>query len=151
MARIIPVSFFIVAVLSFWMACGAGSTSATPVAHAGSGSSPRPGSGSGPLRASDKQRPRLQFAKWLRPPRADEPDPSFDSNGNPQWAVNIKGLPQAAQQACASILQSLNLHPGQRADPARIAALTRFAQCIRQHGLADFPDPDPSGSFPTNG
>jgi len=61
-----------------------------------------------------------------------------------------KGLPQAAQQACASILQSLNLHPGQRADPARIAALTRFAQCIRQHGLADFPDPDPSGNFPTN-
>ena len=151
MARIFPVSFFIVAVLSFGTACGTGSTSAAPVAHVGSGSSASPGSGSAQLSASDRQRLWLQFANCLRQHGAEEPDPSFDSNGNPQWAVNIKGLPQAAQQACASILQSLNLHPGQRADPVRIAALTRFAQCIRQHGLAGFPDPDPSGNFPTNG
>jgi len=151
MTRIFPVSFLIVAVLSLAAACGAGQASAASVAHAGSGPSARPSPGMAQLSAGDRQRLWLQFASCLRQHGADEPDPSFDSDGNPHWVVNIKGLPQAAQQACAPILQTLNLHPAQRADPARIAALTRFAQCIRQHGLADFPDPDSSGSFPTSG
>lgn len=152
MTRIFPVLFFlVVAVLSLSTACGAGSTSGAPVAHVGSGPSARPSPGSAQLSAGDRQRLWLQFASCLRQHGADEPDPSFDSEGNPQWVVNIKGLPQAAQQACAPILQSLNLRIGQRADPARIAALTRFAQCIRQHGVADFPDPDSSGNFQTNG
>ena len=151
MTRIFPVSIFIAAVLSLSTACGAGSTSAAPsVAHVGSAPSTGPSSGSAQLSTSDRQRLWLQFANCLRQHGADEPDPTFDGNGNPQWAVNIKGLPQPAQQACAPILQSLNLRSGQRADPARIAALTRFAQCIRQHGLAAFPDPDSSGNFPTN-
>lgn len=151
MTRIFPVSIFIVAVLALSTACGAGSTSAAPrVAHAGSAPSASPSSGSAQLSATDRQGLWLQFANCLRQHGADEPDPSFDSNGNPQWAVNIKGLPEPAQQACAPILQSLNLRSGQRADPARIAALTRFAQCVRQHGLAAFPDPDSSGNFPTN-
>lgn len=31
---------------------------------------------------------------------------------------------------------------------AQLAQLTRFAQCIRQHGVPDFPDPDPqNGHF----
>lgn len=151
MTRILPVSFFTVAMLSLATACGAGSASTAPVAHVGSGSSTAPGSGPAQLSAADRQRLWLQFANCLRQHGADEPDPSFDSSGNPQWALNIKSLPVATQQACASILQSLNLHTGQRADPARIAALTRFAQCIRQHGIATFPDPDSSGNFPTNG
>jgi len=152
MTRILPLQLLIAATLSLATACGAGSASAAPVAHAGSGSSAAPGgSGSAQLSGTDRQRLWLQFASCLRQHGADEPDPSFDSNGNPQWALNIKSVPQATQQACATILQSLNLHPGQRADPARIAALTRFAQCIRQHGIANFPDPDGSGNFPTSG
>ncbi|HKA49713.1 MAG TPA: hypothetical protein VKK19_09015 [Candidatus Dormibacteraeota bacterium] len=152
MTRILPVAIFIAAVLSLSTACGAGSTSAAPpVAHVGSAPSASPSPGSAQLSPSEKQRLWLQFANCLREHGADEPDPTFDSNGNPQWAVNIKGLPQAPQRACAPILQSLNLGTGQRADPARIAALTRFAQCIRQHGLADFPDPDSAGNFQTNG
>ena len=151
MTRIFPVLLPIVAMLSLATACGAGSASAPAVAHASSGRSAAPGSGSAQLSVGDRQRIWLQFASCLRQHGADEPDPTFDSNGNPQWAVNIKGLPAAVQQPCASILQSLNLHPGQPAGPARIAALTRFSQCIRQHGVADFPDPDSSGSFPTNG
>lgn len=151
MTRILPVQLLMTALLLLATACGAGSASGAPVAHAGSGSSATPGSGSAQLSAADRQRLWLQFASCLRQHGADEPDPSFDSNGNPQWALNIKGLPQAVQQACASILQSLNLHSGQRADPARIAALTRFAQCIRQHGIANFPDPDGSGNFRTDG
>ena len=151
MTRILPVQLLAAAMLSFATACGAGSASAAPVAHAGPASSTGHGSGSAQLSASDRQRLWLQFASCLRQHGADEPDPSFDSNGNPQWALNVKSVPQTAQQACASILQSLNLHPAQRADPARIAALTRFAHCIRQHGIANFPDPDGSGNFPTNG
>jgi hypothetical protein len=26
--------------------------------------------------------------------------------------------------------------------------LTRFAQCMREHGLTDWPDPDANGDFP---
>jgi hypothetical protein len=33
---------------------------------------------------------------------------------------------------------------------AQLAALTRYAQCLRGHGVPDFPDPDPrTGSYPT--
>jgi hypothetical protein len=31
---------------------------------------------------------------------------------------------------------------------AELAKMTRFSQCMRQHGLSDFPDPNSEGRFP---
>lgn len=35
----------------------------------------------------------------------------------------------------------------EQATPAQIAERMRFAQCVRQHGVPDFPDPDAKGSI----
>jgi hypothetical protein len=95
----------------------------------------------------------LSFAACLRAHGANEPDPAFDQNGSPQWAVDPKTLPPAATQACGSLVQSANLErPGAAPTAAQLAALTRYSQCLREHGVPDFPDPDPlTGSYPTTG
>jgi hypothetical protein len=93
----------------------------------------------------------LSFAACLREHGANEPDPTFDQSGSPQWSVDPKTLPPAATQACGSLLQSAHLQRPQSAPTAaRLAALARYAQCLREHGVPDFPDPDPqTGSYPT--
>jgi hypothetical protein len=107
--------------------------------------------GSSPSPRADATHAYLSYAICLRAHGANEPDPALDQNGNPQWAVNPKTLPPAATQPCNSILQAAHLNGGHGAPTAaQLAQLTRFAQCIRQHGVADFPDPDAqTGSFPT--
>ncbi len=48
---------------------------------------------------------------------------------------------QAAQQACRSLLpRGAEPNPAQQA--AMQQAALRFSQCMRQHGIADFPDPE---------
>jgi hypothetical protein len=47
---------------------------------------------------------------------------------------------QAAQNACKA------LRPGQSGgDPEQGAEWLKFAQCMRSHGIANFPDPRPDG------
>jgi hypothetical protein len=76
------------------------------------------------------------------------PDP--DSNGN----IGINGGPgtgfdpnspqfKAADRACKPLLPAPN--PAQAAKDR--PALLRYARCMRAHGLADFPDPDPGGGL----
>jgi hypothetical protein len=138
------------AVLLMAAACGA-STQAPGVARASGSPSPSSSAGASQLSTSDKQRLWLQYASCLRQHGGNEPDPTFNGSGDPQWTVNLKVMPRAAQDACAPILQSLGLNTSQPPSAARLAALTRFAQCIRQHGVADFPDPDSQGNYPTHG
>jgi hypothetical protein len=81
---------------------------------------------------------------------ADFPDPDADGNfdlsregdmdpANPTY--------QAATQACQAYGSS-----GKSSAPAltpdQIAATVRFAQCMRSHGIANYPDPDSDGHIP---
>jgi hypothetical protein len=50
---------------------------------------------------------------------------------------------KAAQRAC----QSLQPTPPAGARKKAYDALLKFAQCMRQHGVAKFPDPQPDGSL----
>jgi hypothetical protein len=147
MKRYLAVSIF-GAIILMAAGCGA-STEAPGVARANT--TPGTSSSAPQLSTGDKQRLWLQYAGCLRQHGGSEPDPTFDASGDPQWVVSPKVMPQAARDACAPMLQSLGLHPGQPASPIRLAALTRFAQCLRQHGLPDFPDPDSQGNFATHG
>jgi hypothetical protein len=128
-------------------ACGS-SSSAPHVA----GSTGRPAAAvSSPAALTTAQRTRawLGFAACMRAHGANLPDPSFDQSGNPQWSVSPKQQPQAAFTACQSYLQALDVG-GARPAPtaAQIAQLTRLAQCMRQHGVPNFPDPNPqTGRF----
>jgi hypothetical protein len=73
----------------------------------------------------------------------DFPDP--DANGQLRGPAHQKQNDpkfRAAQEKCR------NLAPGgehQRSDPATVEQMRKFCQCMRDHGLPDFPDPDPDG------
>lgn len=76
------------------------------------------------------------------------PDPRIDSNGLPQWPGGEPPQPpESVRRACQSIIERL---PGARAEddaPGNVPALVRFAECIREHGFPDFPDPLSDGNF----
>jgi hypothetical protein len=56
---------------------------------------------------------------------------------------------QAAQRACQSLLPGLAQTPSQKA-AANTAAL-KFAQCMRSHGIPNFPDPNGQGVIDMTG
>jgi len=79
------------------------------------------------------------------------PDP------NPQGGIALGGGPgtgldprspqfKAANRACRSLLPPRKaLSPAQQAE-AKAQGL-KFAQCMRAHGISDFPDPNSQGNF----
>lgn len=75
------------------------------------------------------------------------PDPTIDSHGHAQFPPGAPKPTQAVQQACQSIYNRLPASVRNGSTPD-IAMATRFAQCMRTHGLSDFPDPNPDGSYP---
>jgi hypothetical protein len=75
------------------------------------------------------------------------PDPTQAPDGSWQFPPTAEG--QQLPDACASLKRSLG---GQGSAPkaasaADMAKLRQFAQCMRQHGLPDWPDPKDDGSF----
>jgi len=81
------------------------------------------------------------------------PDPRMNANGQLFTGGNQQQIKQAGLQtehACGNILSQLPPRPGQQSGPvtpAQLAMERQFAACMRQHGLADWPDPAPNGSF----
>jgi len=76
-------------------------------------------------------------------------DPSgFDSSGKPIYPHGLD-IPQQTRDACQSLFDRLfpgaDQHPAPNA--AQMAGLIRFARCMRAHGVHDWPDPSPDGTF----
>jgi hypothetical protein len=60
----------------------------------------------------------------------------------------------AVQDACVSILQRLPAsmqHQNRNPTAEELAKLRQFSQCMRQHGVPDWPDPRSDGTFPIVG
>jgi hypothetical protein len=75
------------------------------------------------------------------------PDPVYDpSDGNWHFAVSPGTAPASTQRACQHLFPSANASPP--VPQAQFQQLVRLAQCLRQHGISNWPDPDPDGSFP---
>jgi hypothetical protein len=58
---------------------------------------------------------------------------------------------RAAGEACNHIIAGLPAHAGRSPQPVtqqKMQMLVRFAQCVRQHGVPNWPDPDANGDFP---
>jgi hypothetical protein len=71
------------------------------------------------------------------------PDPVYDpGDGRWHFAVSPGSAPASTQQACQHLFPSSTASP-----PVPQAQFQRLAECLRQHGLPTWPDPDPSGSF----
>jgi hypothetical protein len=84
----------------------------------------------------------------------DFPDPTLSPGGG--VAFQIDGGPgsdlgrhnprfEAAGQACRSLLPGGGQAPPLSAH--KLAAEVRWAQCMRSHGVAGFPDPNAQGAF----
>ena len=77
------------------------------------------------------------------------PDPQIDSNGRANFPNGTPDPPASVRRACQSIYD--RLPPSARDDddrpPADMQALLRYARCMREHGVTDFPDPDAQGNF----
>jgi hypothetical protein len=80
---------------------------------------------------------------------ANVADPTIDANGvihitlpsgSPTQYQTIQGTCKAYLSAASTALGGG--HPGQKPDPAKLLA---FSECMRAHGVADFPDPSGNG------
>jgi hypothetical protein len=75
------------------------------------------------------------------------PDPVYDpGDGRWHFAVSPGSAPASTQQACQHLFPTANASPP--VPQAQFQQLVRLAQCIRQHGVPTWPDPDPDGSYP---
>jgi hypothetical protein len=133
------------------------------VALAGCGGPPSGGSGSSPggtaaAAGSVLQQARavwLQYAQCVRAHGYPNfPDPVVGPGGD----ATLAGGPQAKQasiateSACGHILGRLPASASrQPVTPAMLAQERQLAACLRRHGLPQWPDPRPDGTFPLAG
>jgi len=125
------------AVAVFTAGCGAAAKLATRAPH-----------------GSANQRALVVLRELARCVRANGlpafPDPIVQDNGVPKFPDSAPRVPAAAQTACRSIAARM---PADYTATAPVTAsdfqkLLRLARCIRAHGVADWPDPNPLGQFP---
>ena len=133
-------------VLLLLAACSGGS-SGNPVAQLGATAS-QSSSASNP--APTQQAGAVGFAQCMRAhsvPRWPDPNSSgaFDKTKvtTQQLEVSSSQL-QTAQNACQALL------PAESVTQQRLnaAQALQFSQCVRNHGVPNFPDPDSSGRIP---
>ena len=74
-------------------------------------------------------------------------DPRIDASGKAIFPSGLN-IPAQTRQACQPLLDRL-VPNGQNQAPtqAQLASLLRFARCMRSHGVSDWPDPRPDGTF----
>jgi hypothetical protein len=117
-------------------ACGSGTSSSSPSSTSGTSSS---GTGGVPAAyVSDK----LGLARCLRAHGVpDYPDPNA-SGQEPPGAKELSRTPQgqAAVRACSSWDNRISNDVAAQNQAVRVEYV-RFAECMRAHGLPDFPDP----------
>jgi hypothetical protein len=76
------------------------------------------------------------------------PDPiSIDSQGRATFPANTQPPSDATKRACQSIYNRLPA-AARNSAPPDIQMEIKFAQCMRQHGLTDWPDPNANGDYP---
>jgi hypothetical protein len=78
---------------------------------------------------------------------ASFPDPVYDpSDGRWHFGTSPGSAPLSTQQACQHLFPVGNASPP--VPQPQFQQLVRLAECIRRHGVPNWPDPDPAGSFP---
>jgi hypothetical protein len=130
-------------------ACGGSGGSANPgVASAGS-------SGGGHKASTGTKPSTLAYAKCIQShgfPSFPEPGANGSLSIGPGQSLPDVNSPkfQAAAKTCAS-LNPNGQAPSSSQQTQYLAAELKFAQCMRSHGVANFPDPTSSGSFNLQG
>jgi hypothetical protein len=119
------------------------------------GCSPSGGSGAATTTTtSGQQAAAAVLREFVRCARANGmpnlPDLRLDSNGQVSIPEGTADPPRSVERACRSIWERLPASASgqQGRPPADMQALVGYARCMREHGIADFPDPQPDGRFP---
>jgi hypothetical protein len=92
-----------------------------------------------------------QFAQCMRDNGVDMPDPQTDGGGRiridrGQLGNIDREKAMAAMEKCRSLMPNGGARPQLSAEDQE--KLREFAQCMRDNGVPDFPDPDPNaGGF----
>ncbi|HEX6548726.1 MAG TPA: hypothetical protein VF134_08305 [Candidatus Dormibacteraeota bacterium] len=103
---------------------------------------------------SDPRAMAVRFSQCMREHGiTDFPDPSSDGNiqiqADPGYHPDMdpdSAAWQAAQQACSKYMPGGGPGTG-KPDPQQQQKALRFAQCMREHGITDFPDPGSGGGI----
>jgi hypothetical protein len=136
---------------SMLLAACAGSSpglpTAQPAAASGvpSGSSSPVASGSATTGSSDPAVAWPAFAACLRAHGLDVADPEVDDQGEPHFASGVDlstVVTPAIQQACSPTIAAVTANKA--AKSYAFDSLVAHAACLRQHGLPNYPDPDPN-------
>lgn len=106
-------------------------------------------SGSSVTKASSQDAARIKFAQCLRDNGMNVPDNPGQNGGGPPRNIDRSKL-QSAMKACQKFQQSAvgNLSQSQRQEFRD--SFTRFASCMRQHGV-EVPDFGAGGGPPAGG
>jgi hypothetical protein len=124
-------------------ACG---SSGTPVAQVAS--TPGTTTGSGSPSGSKSASPAAFSACMRKHGVPNFPDPNSQGqlsiNGNSMGLNPRSQQFQSAQKACRKLLPNGG-KPDAKAQAAFLKQALKFSQCMRSHGLPNFPDPKPSG------
>jgi hypothetical protein len=112
-----------------------------------------PSSGANQQRALAIGRQFVQCARQHGLP--DFPDPVW-KDGSLQFGSDADAVKEQIQQLpneCISILEQLPASGSRKPPPTAedLRRLAQFAQCLRQHGVPEWPDPKSDGTFPLRG
>jgi hypothetical protein len=116
------------------------------------GGSPSPGVAAVDTTTLAHESGALAFAHCMRSNGVENfPDPN-SSGAIPKESLEQLGVSssrfQSAQRACQHLLPNGGQPPSQAQRLQMRAQALRFAECVRSHGVPNFPDPDSSGRIP---
>ncbi|MEV4415050.1 hypothetical protein [Catellatospora sp. NPDC049609] len=110
------------------------------------GASGAPGASTPPAQTSEREQ-ALRFSQCIRDNGVpDFPDPQFHEGGG----VNLSAPQGTGKEKLEAAMRTCRRYaPGggekQKLDPARVEQLRRLAQCMRDNGVRNFPDPTDEG------
>jgi hypothetical protein len=112
-------------------------------------SAPAP-SGSGGNNTAANAQKAVKFAECMRSNGVSQfPDPGASGTFTIDGVVNGSSLNPSAPAFTQAIRACKDLEPsgftGQKPTPQQMNVRLKFAQCMRDNGLKDFPDPTPNG------
>lgn len=119
--------------------CGGNQGSGVATANGAGAATTTP---SGPPPATNTQDRLRQYAQCLRQHGVSVPDPSQGKGVQ----ISTPNQPQAKAAAQACQQYAVGADNGGKA-AASIPQDRAFAACMRQHGITDFPDPDPTNGL----
>lgn len=130
------------------LACGAMLAASAVLAACGSGSGSPAGSAATAQGAGTPDASTEAIVQCYRTHGDPSfPDPVYDpSDGRWHFAVSPGSAPASTRQACQHLFPTVNASPP--VPQAQFQQLVRLAECLRHHGVPNWPDPDPDGSFP---